>query len=47
MQHEQVRAYGETVAHRFVDDGEWILEIWVRQHGVWRVVVAQVNFAKP
>ncbi|HEY2933714.1 MAG TPA: nuclear transport factor 2 family protein [Acidobacteriota bacterium] len=46
VQHEQVRAYGETVVRRFVDDGEWVLEIWVRQDGAWRVVAAQVNFAK-
>jgi hypothetical protein len=47
VQHEQVRAYGETVVRRFVDGDEWILEVWVRQNGAWRVVAAQVNFAKP
>jgi hypothetical protein len=45
VQHEQMQRYGETVLHRFVDDGEWILEVWVRQNGAWRVVAAQVNVA--
>ena len=43
----QTRAYGNTVIHRFVDGSEWVLEVWVRQKGVWRVVAAQVNIAKP
>ncbi len=47
VQDEQVRVYGETAVRRFVDDGEWVLEIWVRQDGAWRVVAAQVNYAKP
>jgi hypothetical protein len=46
VQREQIQMYGETVLHRFVDDDEWILEVWVRQNGAWRVVAAQVNFAK-
>ena len=46
VQHEQIQRYGETVLHRFVDDAEWILEVWVRQNGAWRVVAAQVNVAK-
>jgi hypothetical protein len=45
VQREQIRAYGETVVRRFVDSDEWVLEVWVRQNGVWRVVAAQVNFA--
>jgi hypothetical protein len=47
VQQEQIHTYGETVLHRFVDDNEWILEVWVRQNGGWRVVAAQVNVAKP
>jgi hypothetical protein len=47
VQHEQIQIYGDTVLHRFVDEDEWILEVWVRQNGVWRVVAAQVNGAKP
>jgi hypothetical protein len=46
VQHEQIRAYSDTVVRRFVDDGEWVLEVWARQDGEWRVVAAQVNFAK-
>lgn len=47
LKHEQVRVYGNTALHRFVDDDEWVLEVWVQQDGRWRVVAAQVNFAKP
>ena len=47
LQHEQIRAYGETVLRRFVDGNEWVLEVWVQQSGVWRVVAAQVNVVKP
>jgi hypothetical protein len=47
LQHENIQAYGEVVLHRFVDGDEWVFEVWVRQNGVWRVVAAQVNMAKP
>jgi Domain of unknown function (DUF4440) len=47
LQHEQTRVYGKTALHRFVDGSEWVLEVWVRHGGVWRVVAAQVNYAKP
>jgi Domain of unknown function (DUF4440) len=46
IQQERLQHYGDTVVRRFLDDNEWILEIWVRQDGAWRVVAAQVNFAK-
>jgi hypothetical protein len=46
VQQERLQRYGDTVVRRFLDDNEWILEVWVRQDGVWRVVAAQVNFAK-
>ena len=46
VKEENVRVYGETIVHRFRDGSEWILEVWVRQNGAWRVVAAQVNFAK-
>jgi Domain of unknown function (DUF4440) len=46
VQREETRAYGDTVVRRFVDGDEWVLEVWVRQNGAWRVVAAQVNFAK-
>ena len=47
LRREEIRAYGGTVLHRFIDGHEWVLEVWVRQNGVWRVVAAQVNIAKP
>jgi hypothetical protein len=46
LQREKFQRYGETVVHRFVDVDEWVLEVWVRQDGVWRVVAAQVNLAR-
>lgn len=46
VQREQIQQYGETVLHRFIDGTEWVLEVWVKQNGAWRVVAAQVNFAK-
>ena len=47
VRHEQIRVYGNTAIHRFVDGSEWVLEVWVRQKGAWRVVATQVNIAKP
>ena len=46
VQREEIRLYGETAVRRFIDGSEWVLEVWVRQNGVWRVVAAQVNFTK-
>jgi hypothetical protein len=47
LEQEQTRVYGSTAVHRFIDGDEWVLEVWVHQDGVWRVVAAQVNFVKP
>ena len=46
VEREQIQTYGEAVVRRFLDRDEWVLEVWVRQSGSWRVVAAQVNFAK-
>ena len=46
-EHEEIQVYGKTAVRRFIDGSEWVLEIWVRQDGAWRVVAAQVNFVKP
>jgi uncharacterized protein DUF4440 len=46
VRRDQIRAYGEAVVRRFLDGDEWVLEVWVRRNGAWRVVAAQVNFAK-
>ena len=47
VEHEQIQMYGDTNLHRFVDEDEWILEVWVRENSAWRIVAAQVNGAKP
>ena len=47
IRREQIHVYGDTAVRRFVDGSEWVLEVWVRQNGAWRVVAAQVNFMKP
>ena len=44
IQQEHIQRYGDTVVRRFMDDNEWILEVWVRQQDAWRVVAAQVNY---
>lgn len=46
LRHEQTQMYGDTAVHRFVDGSEWVLEVWHRDNGVWRVVAAQVNFVR-
>jgi uncharacterized protein DUF4440 len=46
LQRERIQRYGDTVLRRFVDGGEWILEVWVQQDGLWRVVAADVSLAK-
>jgi outer membrane lipoprotein-sorting protein len=47
VRNEHVHMYEDTAVHRFVDGSEWILEVWHRDNGKWRVVAAQVNFVKP
>ena len=46
VKQEQLRVYGSTAVHRFVDGSEWVLELWVHEHSKWRVTAAQVNFVK-
>lgn len=46
VQREEIDVYEGTAVHRFIDGHEWVLEVWVRQKGTWRVVAAQVNIAK-
>src|SRR5262245_60193724 len=46
VRQERIQRYGDTVVRRFVDDDEWILEVWVRQDNAWRVVAAQVSLAR-
>ena len=47
LRNEQTHMYGDTAVHRFVDGSEWVMEVWHRDNGAWRVVAAQVNFVKP
>src|SRR5262245_47192630 len=44
LRNETTMMYGDTAVHRFVDGSEWVLEVWHRENGTWRVVAAQVNF---
>ena len=46
VKHEQLRVYGSTAVHRFIDGSECVLEVWVHEHGKWRVTAAQVNLVK-
>ena len=46
LQRDQIHVYGEAAVRRFVDGNEWVVEVWIRQNGVWRVVAAQVALAK-
>lgn len=46
VRREQIHTYGEAAVRRFVDGNEWVLEVWIRQNGMWRVVAAQVALAK-
>jgi hypothetical protein len=43
---ERIHMYGDAAVRRFVDGNEWVLELWIRQKGAWRVVAAQVNVVK-
>ncbi len=42
-QQEQVKHYGETFVRRFLGDNGWILEVWAKEGGKWRVVAVQVT----
>jgi hypothetical protein len=43
---ERIHMYGDAAVRRFIDGDEWVLEVWARRQGVWRVVAAQVNLVK-
>lgn len=46
-QRVQIKRYGDTYVRRFLDgQGEWVLDIWVRQLTGWRVAAVQVTTAK-
>lgn len=42
----QIARRGSVFVRRFHRAGNWILEIWVKDHGEWRVQMAQITSAK-
>lgn len=43
---EHVARYGDAYVARYLDDGKWILELWVREDGRWKVAAVQVTTVK-
>ena len=43
LRNETTHMYGDTAVHRFIDGGEWVLEVWHQENDMWRVVATQVN----
>jgi hypothetical protein len=44
---EQNERRGEVVIARFFSGGLWVLEVWTREAGSWKVLTSQVTTAKP
>lgn len=44
-QQEQIKHYGETFVRRFLGDNGWVLEVWTKDGGKWRVSAVQVTSA--
>jgi hypothetical protein len=42
-QQEQIKHYGETYVRRFLGDNGWVLELWTKDSGKWRVAAVQVT----
>jgi hypothetical protein len=42
-QQEQVKHYSETFVRRFLGDNGWVLEVWTKDGGKWRVSAVQVT----
>jgi hypothetical protein len=42
-QQEQIRHYGESYVRRFLGDNGWVLELWTKDAGKWRVAEVQVT----
>ena len=36
----------QMVVRRFIDGTEWVLEVWSKKGGAWKVAAAQVNYVK-
>ena len=45
-QREQFNRYGDVFVRRFVAGDIWVLDVWAKQSGGWRVVAVQVTSAK-
>jgi hypothetical protein len=45
-QHEQIQRYGDVFVRRYRNADAWILAIWVKDGGGWRVAAVQVTTAK-
>ena len=43
---EQIARHGKVFVRRFHRAGNWILEIWGKDHGEWRVHTAQITSTK-
>ena len=46
LEHVQIKRYGDIFVRRFLTGGVWVLDIWVREPGGWRVVAVQATPAK-
>ncbi len=44
---EQNEQRGNIVIARFFSGGLWVLEVWTRESGTWKVLTTQVTTAKP
>lgn len=42
-QQEQIKHYQETYVRRFLGDNGWVLEVWTKDSGKWRVSAVQVT----
>jgi hypothetical protein len=42
-QQEQIKHYDETYVRRFLGDNGWVLEVWTKDAGKWRVSAVQVT----
>jgi len=46
LQREQVTMYGDVAVRRFLSGDGWVLDVWSKAGGRWRVVAVQVTTAK-
>lgn len=44
---ERNEPHGDVVMARFFSGGLWVVEIWGREAGAWKVLLSQVTTAKP